>query len=144
MSLAVELEDVHRHVERLGALANLISTGDDGTPHVVSVLVSTTEGGLRTAIGGRTRANLLARPRLCLLWPVPAPAPDAAPPGDGACYQLILDGAALTVGELDAGRAPVTLEVTSGILHRVAGTPGGPGGDEADAPSRLALDAPPR
>jgi hypothetical protein len=134
MSLEVELGDVRRHVERLGALANLISTGDDGAPHVVSVLVAAANDRLHTTVGGRTRANLVARHRLCLLWPVPAPAP-----AGGGRYQLILDGEAATIGDLDdAGRAPVTIDVMTGILHRVAGTHV----DSGDAPSCISLDTP--
>src|SRR5262249_10202136 len=133
-----DLDDVRHHVERVGPLANLISIGDDGAPHVVSVLVTADDDGLQTSVGGRSRANLLARRRLCLLWATPLPAPAPTPAGSDARYQLTLDGDAVTVADVDeGGRAAVTIEVTSGILHRVAGAASG-----GDAPSCLALDAP--
>ena len=61
--------------------------------------------------GSRTRANLERRPTATLLW---------SPPLDSA-YSLIVDA---TDDPASGDDESIALEVTSAVLHRMAGAPG--------------------
>ena len=124
MGRAVDFADVHRHVAEFGDRATLITVTPAGTPHVVSTIVEVIDGRLRTRVGQRTADNLSEHPGLTLVWQ----------PADDGEYQLILDGV-VDPGGADAGVDGVTvisIEVTNGILHRLAELPG-------DGPSCVAL-----
>jgi hypothetical protein len=124
MGRAVDFADVRRHVVAFGDRATLITVNESSTPHVVSTIVEVTGARLRTCVGQRTADNLAERPGVSLVWQ----------PVDAGEYQLILDGVVEPDG-VSAGADGVTeisIEVTSGILHRLADLPG-------DEPSCLAL-----
>ena len=124
MGRAVDFADVRRHVAEFGDRATLITVTTSGTPHVVSTVVEVTDSRLRTRVGQRTADNLGEHPGLTVVWQ----------PVDGGEYQLILDGVVDPAGA-DAGVDGVTvisIEVTNGILHRLAELPG-------DGPSCVAL-----
>ena len=118
MSKPVDLSDVRIRVAEYGELAMLVSVGESGTPHVVSVLVTVDGDRLVAQVGQRTAANLRDRPTLSLVWHPPS----------GGDYLLILDGTAEVGGPLEAqGPNALSITVTSGILHRAAGrTDAGP------------------
>jgi hypothetical protein len=120
VSKAISFDDVRRHVEHFGRRATLVTVTDAATPHVVTAIVGVGDGTLTADVGSRTRANLSARPAVCLVWEPVAGVADGE-------YQLILDGTARPVGEPDAaGSGAVSITVTSGIMHRLAGLPSGP------------------
>ena len=106
MSVPVGLERLHEEIGRYGRHAHLVSVGDDGRPHVVSVLLAPDAGADRLVAGaGRTTsANVAANPSVTLLW--------AAPPGED--YSLIVDGTATVAGDRIAVRP------TAAVRHRVA------------------------
>ena len=112
MAREVVFTDVRRRISEFGELATLVTVSEAGTPHAVTVLVSVTGDRVVATVGPRTRLNLVARPTLSLLWL----------PADGGAYQLILDGIAETVGEEEGGAlTKISIAVTNGILHRLAG-----------------------
>ena len=119
MGRSVELRDVVPEIERFGTLATLITVGEQGHPHVGSVLVEVGEERLVVRVGPTTAANMGRRPAVSLSW---------LPRGGGGDYQLIVDGVAEANGERDGdGLIPVRVEVRKAILHRLAGrTDAGP------------------
>ena len=115
MAREVEFADVRRRVAEFGSLATLVTVTDAGTPHTVSVEVSPGDDRLVCAVGARTLANVSVRPGIALLWS----------PVDGGDYQLILDGTAVaTASDRGDGLAEIAVEVSMGILHRLAGRRG--------------------
>ena len=125
MGHAVEFADVRRRIAEFGDRATLITVADSNKPHVVSVVVETIDGRLRTRVGERTADNLDVHPAVSLVWQ----------PVDGGEYQLIVDGVAKQTDALEGmeGVTTISITVTSGILHRLAELPG-------DSPSCIALD----
>ena len=118
MGRSVELRDVVPEIERFGTLATLITVGEQGHPHVGSVLVEVGEERLVVRVGPTTAANMDRRPAVLLSWL----------PSAGGDYQLIVDGVAEADGAPDGdGLIPVRVEIRKGILHRLAGrTDAGP------------------
>jgi hypothetical protein len=104
MSVKVDLDELARHVATYG-LAYLLTVTDDQRAHVVAVRPVVDGEALRVdGLGGRTRANVEARPDVSLVWP---------PVTDGG-YTLIVDGRA-TLSEEGASLAP-----SHAVLHRPA------------------------
>jgi hypothetical protein len=124
MAREVLFTDVRRRVAEFGELATLVTVTEAGTPHAVTVLVEAAGDRLVARVGPSTRRNLVARPTLSLLWL----------PTDGGLYQLILDGEAETIGEETEAATEISIVVTKGILHRLAGHDGA-------GPTCAALDA---
>ncbi|MGI8793109.1 MAG: pyridoxamine 5'-phosphate oxidase family protein [Acidimicrobiales bacterium] len=114
MSIAVELQELAERVAEYGPVAFLITTGDDGAPHLVSTAVALTDdGALVVRIGRTTTANATARPRVTMMW-----SPVAARPE----YCLIVDGNATV--DPDGCR----IQPDRAVLHRMADATGdGPG-----------------
>jgi hypothetical protein len=111
MSIPVEIAEVAERITEYGDQAFLVTVGDEGAPHVVSVVVRVDDERLRMGAGKRTRANLARAATGTLVW---------APPAGGP-YSLIVDGA------LDADASnddSIAVEVSSAVLHRMAGAPG--------------------
>jgi len=112
MSKVTTFEQVRAGIEHYGALATLVTIGDDGRPHVVTSLVDIDGERLVVGAGGRSRANLEQRPVATLIW---HPAPDDE-------YLLIVDANADAIDEPDdRGVSRVVLTVDGGIQHRIAG-----------------------
>lgn len=85
MSVQVDLAELGRHVATYG-FAYLLSVTEDGRAHAVAVRPHLDADALHLeGLGGRTRANIEARPDVTLLWP---------PVTDGG-YTLIVDGRAV-------------------------------------------------
>jgi hypothetical protein len=104
MSVKVDLDELARHVATYGFAYLLTVTGDQRA-HAVAVRPVVDGDGLRLdGLGGRTRANVEARPDVSLVWP---------PVTDGG-YTLIVDGTA-TLLEGGASVAP-----SHAVLHRPA------------------------
>jgi hypothetical protein len=104
MSLPVSLDGLREEVARFGAAPYVVTVGEDGAPHAVSVSAAWDGDLLTASVGARTAANAAARPRVSLLWP----------PYEPGGYSLIVDGAA----ELDGERLRVA--PSKAVLHRPA------------------------
>ncbi|HEX6417107.1 MAG TPA: hypothetical protein VFZ77_01375 [Acidimicrobiales bacterium] len=111
MSVALDLTALADRLAEFGERAYLITVGDEGLPHAVSVRVGLRDDRLEATVGRRTAANLAQRPAATLLWP---------PADAGGTYSLIVDATAVD----PAGEGPVSLRPTAGVLHRVAGAAG--------------------
>lgn len=111
MSLPVDLDTLLTRIAEFGNTPYLVTVNDEGTPHVVSVTLDHDANGLIVPVGRRTRANVEQNQGVTLLWP---PRPDPA-------YCMIVDA---TVVSFNGGRAEITLEPRSAVLHRVAGAAG--------------------
>ena len=110
MSVAVDIAALSERLAEYGERAYLVTVGDDGSPHVVSVEVALDETLLAVRVGNRTAANLSGRAAATLLWPPPA----------GGAYSLLVDATA--AAPVAAG--PCTLRPDAAVLHRVAGAAG--------------------
>jgi hypothetical protein len=110
MSAAVDIAALHERIAEFGERAYLVTVGDDGAPHVVSVEATVDGAHLAVRVGKRTAANLSDRAAATLLWP---------PPADGA-YSLLVDVTA--TAPVVAG--PCALRPEAGVLHRVADADG--------------------
>jgi hypothetical protein len=107
MTQKLELAGLPDRIREYGRGAFLVTVGDTGTPHVVSVAVAW-DGATLTAQAGRTsRSNIAARPDVTLLWPG----------GADDAYGLLVDG---TASAMDGTDGPLTITPTSAILHRLA------------------------
>ena len=104
MSIAVEVERLGDEMERFGATAFVLTTSDDGRPHISHVAVTHERGVLSCTVGGRSAGNARARPHIAVLWP-----PSAT---DG--FSLIVDADAEVEG------SELHLTPTKAVLHRPA------------------------
>jgi hypothetical protein len=136
VSVPVDLQALRDRLGEFGDRAFLVTVGDDGRPHVVSVHVGTDGDLLVVAAGRRTSANVVARPDVTLLWPSPTSPGARVEAGDSGCgdtalgpgdtvalgeYGLIVDG----TGELVGSEPPaVAIRPTAAVLHRLADTAG--------------------
>jgi hypothetical protein len=111
MSVPVEVRDLAPHVSDRGAVAYLLTTGDDARPHAVAVAVTVDGDRLQCDAGNRTARNADARPLVSLLWP-------ARTDDD---FSLIVDGDASVVGTGDERR--IVVVATRAVLHRPAASP---------------------
>jgi hypothetical protein len=115
VSVKVDLAGLEDRIAEFGPAAYLVTVGDDGCPHVVSVAVTVAPGPspvLSATAGRSTRANLAARPALTLLWPA----------ASGGAYSLVVDGVAQAGADADGG--PIVVAAASAVLHRVADAAG--------------------
>ena len=107
MTQKLELAGLPDRIREYGRGAFLMTVGDSGTPHVVSVAVDWDGATLTTQPGRTSRSNIATRPTVTLLWP-----------GDeSAAYGLLVDG---TASAMDGAEGPLTITPTSAILHRLA------------------------
>jgi Pyridoxamine 5'-phosphate oxidase len=111
MTQKLELSGLPDRIREYGRGAFLVTVGDSGTPHVVSVAVDWDGATLSTQAGRTSRSNIAARPSVTLLWP--------GGPDDE--YGLLVDG---TASAMDGADGPLTITPTSGILHRLAAAEG--------------------
>jgi hypothetical protein len=107
MSVAVSIDELHEHAAAFGERALLITTNEDGRPHVTSVVARVGQRYVTVGGGRQTRANALVRPHVTLVWPGEA--------DDSYC--LIVDGVADTP---DDTSEMIAIEPMSAILHRLA------------------------
>lgn len=116
MSVKVDLAELADHLAAY-RFAYLLTVGD--TLRVKAVAVTPTLDGevlVIDGLGPGTKANLVARPDISLVWP----------PVEEGGYSLILDGHAEPSGDTGAG-ARVT--PSHAVLHRPADTGTGCGND---------------
>jgi len=116
VSIQVELDKVREQVAACGPYAYLLTVGEEGRPHAVSLVVEWDGDELVGAPGPRTLGNAERSPDVSLLWPVSG--------RDG--FALFVNGRADVRGEGEEKK--VFLKPASAVLHK---TPEG----EAQAPS---------
>jgi hypothetical protein len=104
MSIAVDIEHLGDEIERFGPTGFVLTTSDDGRPHISHVAVTLEHGVLCCAVGGRSAGNARARAQATVLWP-----PRAT---DG--FSLIVDADATVEG------SELRLTPTWAVLHRPA------------------------
>jgi hypothetical protein len=110
MSVALDISALRERIAEHGERGYLVTVGDDGAPHVVSVEVAVDGASLALRVGNRTAANLSDRAAATILWPPPA----------GGAYSLLVDVTA--TAPVAAG--PCSLRPDAAVLHRVAGADG--------------------
>ncbi|MGI8900543.1 MAG: pyridoxamine 5'-phosphate oxidase [Nocardioides sp.] len=104
MSVKVDLAELAARLDSYG-FGYLLTVGEDLRAHAVAVRPVLADGLLQVeGLGRRTRANLVSRPEVSLVWP----------PVDEGGYSLIVDGRA-TVTSVGA-----TVEPGHAVLHRPA------------------------
>jgi hypothetical protein len=112
MTEKVDLAGLGDRLDEYGPAAYLVTVGEAGAPHVVSVVVAR-DGDTLTLDAGRTsRRNAQARPSVTLLWPA----------GPDGTYSLLVDGQAKLPA--DAPDARLVVHPTAAVLHRIAGAEG--------------------
>ena len=104
MSIAVDVGRLGDEIERFGATAFVLTTSDDGRPHISHVPVTHDHGVLCCSVGGRSAGNVRARAQIAVLWP-----PRAT---DG--FSLIVDADAIVDG------SELRMTPTKAVLHRPA------------------------
>jgi hypothetical protein len=122
MSVPVELSAVRDRIAEYGAVAYLVTVGELGRAHVVSVEVRVDGDRIVVPTGRTSRRNLVANPALTLLWP----------PRLDPTYSMLVDGVATSFSD---DPAEATVEPHSAVLHRVAGA-------TADGPTCMPLRVP--
>ena len=103
MSIAVDLAELGATLAQ-HPWGYLVTVRDDGRAQTLAVPTCYEAGALVAAVGGRTRANALARPQVTVVFPG----------ATGNEYSLIVDGDA----EVDGDQMRVT--PTWAVLHRPA------------------------
>ncbi len=110
MSVAVDIAALGERIAEYGDRAYLVTVGEGGSPHVVSVEVELDGAQFALRVGNRTAANLSDRAAATLLWP----------PAAGGAYSLLVD----VVAAAPVVAGPCTLRPEAAVLHRVAGAAG--------------------
>ncbi len=114
MSVPVALSELAKVLENY-RFAYLLTTSDDGRPHVLAVTPGVEGANLGIGgVGRRTAHNISARSDVTLLWP----------PSDVDEYSLIVDGRAALEG------TRTSVQPVRAVLHRPA-----PGPEPAEAGS---------
>jgi hypothetical protein len=109
MTVKVEIGELARTIGDYG-FAYLVTVGDDGHAHVLSVWPELADSGLLVdGVGRHSQANATARPDVTLVWP----------PTDPSGFSLLVDGTATVDG------SDITVVPTKAILHRPAAGPDG-------------------
>jgi hypothetical protein len=111
MSVPVGIDSLRAEVARFGMAPYLLTVAADGRPHSVSVAIAWDGDELVARCGGRTLANVAARPLVSLLWA----------PTEAGGYSLIVDGDGVVRGQGDEARA--IIRPTKGVMHRPAAGP---------------------
>ena len=109
MSIKVRVDELDETLDRFGWQPFVVSTGDDGVPHLTHTVLERDAEGYRAVVGRRTAANVSARPAVALLWPTPEP----------GTHSLIVDALASVIDGAD--EPTIRLRPTGAVLHRPAG-----------------------
>ena len=102
MSIPVDLARLDDELARFGSNAFVLTTSDDGRPHISHVSLTHEQGVLRGGAGRHTAANIASRPHVAILWP----------PRDTDGFSLIIDADARVENSV------VHLTATRAIIHR--------------------------
>ncbi|HUP72287.1 MAG TPA: hypothetical protein VM282_04505 [Acidimicrobiales bacterium] len=104
MSIAVAIDRLGEEMARFGDSAFVLTTSDDGRPHISHVAVTHEDGLLRCTVGGRSAGNARTRAQIAVLWP----------PSSTDGFSLIVDADATVDG------SELRLTPTKAVLHRPA------------------------
>ena len=104
MSIAVAIADLAEEMARFGESAFVLTTSDDGRPHISHVAVTHEDGVLHCTVGGRSAGNARSRAQIAVLWP----------PHSTDGFSLIVDADATVDG------SELRLTPTKAVLHRPA------------------------
>ncbi len=116
----MSLEELRNAIDATITTPYLVSVGDDGRPHCVSVSITWTEEALATGVGNTTFTNAVTRPLVTLVWP----------PSELGGHSLIVDA---TAAAADGPRRQLRLNPTGAVLHRTVTVPGAaPSTDDSD------------
>ncbi|MBG01570.1 MAG: hypothetical protein CL470_04790 [Acidimicrobiaceae bacterium] len=107
MSVPVDIDNLDNALDEYGLSAFLVSTGDDGHPHITHVSLSICSDGLLCDIGRKTSRNASSRPSAAMFWP----------PIKFGGHSLIVDGV-VSVAEKPEGGFQGVFKPKSAILHR--------------------------
>jgi hypothetical protein len=102
MSIPVSVDELDEQLKRFGAIGYLVTVGDSGRPHVVSVRITANGSGLWGVVGNRSAANAAVRADVVLMF------------GPHEGFTLLVDGRASVMDN--------TIDVVpvSAVLHRQA------------------------
>lgn len=109
----MDVSELAAKIEEFGPVAYLVTTGEGGAPHVVSVLPAWEGEELVVPAGKSSSGNAREQPSVTLLW--------SGPPG--ADYCLIVDGAARAVASESGGAGEaggIAVRPVRAVLHRLA------------------------
>ncbi|MEO8692806.1 MAG: hypothetical protein ABI658_04765 [Acidimicrobiales bacterium] len=102
MSIAVALDHLGDEMARFGASAFVLTTSDDGRPHISHVVVTHDGGVLTCTVGRRSAENAATRAQIAVLWP----------PHEADGFSLIVDADAAVEG------SQLRMTPTKAVLHR--------------------------
>ncbi len=105
MSIAVTIDDLPAAIEQQVGWCYLLTVADDGQARVLAIAPEWVVGGvLQADVGGRTAANIVARPDVTLVYP----------PARAEGLSLIVDGTARVDG------STISFEPSTAVMHRPA------------------------
>ncbi|MBT95583.1 MAG: hypothetical protein CL431_06435 [Acidimicrobiaceae bacterium] len=110
MSIPVEEQDIIKTIKEFGSSAYLISTSEDGHPHLANLKFDIYETDLIFTVGRRGTSNLEKSPLVTMLWPAK----------EVGGYSLIIDGNASKHKNVDLNDSVWKISFNTGILHRPA------------------------
>ena len=104
MSIAVAIDRLGEEMARFGDSAFVLTTSDDGRPHISHVAVTHADGMLHCTVGRSSAGNARSRAQIAVLWP----------PTSTDGFSLIVDADATVDG------SELRLTPTKAVLHRPA------------------------
>jgi hypothetical protein len=102
MSIPVDIAKLDDELSRFGHNAFVLTTSDDGRPHISHVVVSHRDGVLSCGAGRHTTSNVARCAQIAVLWP----------PRETDGFSLIVDADAHVEDDV------LQLKITKAILHR--------------------------
>lgn len=111
MSIPVDLDALRDELAARQRPAYVVTAGDTGSPHLVAVFLSWSDGAFTTDCGGTTARNVAERSEVSVV----------VPPDDPDDYSLIFDATAEVV---DGDRPVLRLTPRKAVLHRPGAGPG--------------------
>ena len=115
MSIPVDLDALRDELAGHERPAYVVTAGDSGGPHLVSVFLTWADGAFTTGCGNKTARNVGERPEVSVV----------VPPDDPGGYSLIFDATGEVV---DGDPRMLRLTPQKAVLHRPAGGPDDVGG----------------
>ena len=118
----MSLEQLRSEIDAATTPPYLVTVGEDGRPHCVSVSITWTGDVIATGVGNTTFTNAVTRPLVTLVWP----------PSEPGGLSLIVDA---TAAAADGAERHLRLSPTGAVLHRTV-TVSGPAAATGQADCR--------